>query len=117
MEVCIPGDTAWKPDFSLQNANFLTVNGQFFLPFGESGTERDNGALKHGVGGHREGKGRSRAGKAFIIFRIRMEPGDSDQLKCKTHGVTHKRLQSRTEVGKQHSLGQIWPVTCFLYSS
>ena len=84
---------------------------------GESGTQRDDGAMEHGVGGHREGKGRRRAEKALIIFRIRMETGDSNQLKCKTHGVTHKRLQSRTEVGKQHSLGQIWPVTCFLYSS
>ena len=45
------GDSAQKPDFALQNIDFLTLNESFFLPCGESGTERDFGAMEHGVGG------------------------------------------------------------------
>lgn len=114
VKVGISGDTAWKPDFSLQNVDFLTVNGQFFLPFGELGTERDDGATEHGVGGHREGKGRRRAEKAFIIFRIRMETGDSNQLKCQTHGVTHKRpsLELRLANNSHWAKSGLSPVFC-----
>ena len=88
LEVCIPGDTAWKPDFSLQNIDFLTVN--------ERQGQKETGTVEHGVGGQREGegKGREKEGmggegrgrdgrgeKVFIIFRIRMETGNSNQLK------------------------------------
>lgn len=85
LEVCVPEDTAWKPDFSLQNVDFLTVNEQFFLPFGKTGTERDwdngtwcrwpkgRGREGEGKGKGREGvKGEGRGGKVFIIFRIRL---------------------------------------------